>query len=237
MKQYFKDLPNMLTLGNLLCGLLGIMLVFTGKWHVAFWFMLAAGVLDFFDGFTARLLGVSGEMGKQLDSLADLVTFGVLPGLISWQLMEASGYCPKTGFCINGYVWLAFPLAAAWRLARFNIETSTTSGFKGVPTPISGIALASVGIAVYYQGGMSDFYTNIYVLKGMPLLMSMLMVSDLPMLAFKFSKTDKLLYWKLALLLIIVALVIVFKADSGPLIYVAYVFTSLLSNFVTKSSE
>lgn len=237
MKAYLKDLPNFLTLGNLVCGLLGIMLVFNGKSDMAFWFMVFAGVLDFFDGFTARLLGVSGEMGKQLDSLADLVTFGVLPGLISWQLMEASGFCPKTGFCINAYVWIVFTAAAAWRLARFNVETTETPGFSGVPTPISGIALASVILSVHNTAPLSSFYTGFYVLKGMPMLMGILMVSRLPMLAFKFHKNDRLLYWKAALIAVIIALAVIFRYDSGPLIYASYVLISLIANFATRNPE
>lgn len=235
MKEIVGNLPNMLTLGNLTCGLLGIMNVFDNKPEIAFWFMVAAGVFDFLDGFLARLLKVSGEMGKQLDSLADMVTFGVLPGLIAWNLMEGSGYCPKDSFCINRYVWILFTLAAAWRLAKFNIDTRQSTGFIGVPTPISGLALGSVALSVAMKSPMVAIYTNFWVLKGMPMLMALLMISDFPMLAFKFKKQDSQNIWKYAFLGLAVVLIAIFRFDSGPMIYAAYVLFSFIANFALKS--
>lgn len=232
MKELIKSIPNAFTLGNLLCGLLGIMCVFDNDLKSAFWFILLAGGFDFLDGFLARLLKVDGDMGKQLDSLADMVTFGVLPGLISWNLMESSGYCPKDSFCINRYVWLAFPLASAWRLARFNIDTRQTNGFLGVPTPIAGLTLASVALSVSFKTPMADLYTNFWVLKALPLALAMLMVSEIPMIAFKFKKSDKQNIWKYALLLTALIIGIVFKYDSMPIIFAAYVLFSIISNFV-----
>jgi len=234
MKEIISNLPNMLTLGNLACGLLGIMQVYDNRPELAFWFIVAAAILDFFDGFLARLLNASGEMGKQLDSLADLVSFGVLPGLIIWNLMEKNGYCPAGQFCINRYVWLIFPLAGAWRLAKFNIDTRQSSGFLGVPIPISGLALASIAISVDSASTLSHFYTNFYVLKGMPMLMAFLMVSELPMLALKFKKGDPLFIYKVLLIAISLGLVAFFRFDSLPLVYAVYVLFSIFTNFAAK---
>jgi CDP-diacylglycerol--serine O-phosphatidyltransferase len=234
MNNSLKNLPNLFTLGNLLCGLLGIMTALNGEFLNAFLLMGIAALLDFFDGFLARLLKVSGEMGKQLDSLADLVTFGVLPGIMAWQTMENSGFCPANGFCINRYVWLVFPLAAAWRLAKFNIETRESKGFFGVPTPISGLALASLTMAIHLQTPLSTIYGNFYFLKGFPILLALLMISDFEMLAFKIKKQDKQNIFKLIFLGIAITLAIVFKADAGPIIYLFYVLYSLFANFALK---
>lgn len=237
MKGLIASIPNAITSGNLICGLLGIMAVMNGDLHIAFWLIVIAGLLDFLDGFAARLLKVSSPLGAQLDSLADLVTFGVLPGLIQMQLMEQYGYCPKDSFCINRYVWLFFSVAGAWRLAKFNTDTRQTSGFLGVPIPISGLALASVALSAHYQTPLHEWYTNFWVLKAMPMVMGLMMVSEFPMLALKFKKGDTLNAWKFGFIGLAVLLAALFRLDSMPLIYVAYVLTSFLANFVTKTKQ
>lgn len=237
-----KSIPNLITLGNLACGLLGITMVMQGNPFYGFVFMLVGAVLDFFDGFVARLLKVDGELGKQLDSLADVVTFGVLPGLIWRFYMEAQGFCPATGFCINSYVWLLIPLGAAYRLATFNIDTRQTTGFLGVPTPITGLALASWSWMMYsiehptwmlvdIRWVFSYFYVWLYV----PLFASFMMISDYPMLALKFKKGDPLNIWKFAIIFIGLLSVIVFGPAGVAVLYFVYIGLSLLANTLVKS--
>jgi CDP-diacylglycerol--serine O-phosphatidyltransferase len=156
--KWTKEIPNMITMGNMACGLLGIGFVMAGQEWMGFLMMLLGAGLDFFDGFAARKLGVAGEMGKQLDSMADVVTFGVLPGLIWKAMMEYHGYCPPDRFCINGYIWLLIPLAAGYRLAKFNIDTRQTTGFLGIPTPITGLVLGSFAWMSYNLGNPGDVW-------------------------------------------------------------------------------
>lgn len=236
MRKAFQDIPNLLTMGNLICGAIGIERVFAGDMISAFLLIVLAAVLDFFDGFTARLLKVEGDMGKQLDSLADLVTFGVLPGIFMYHYMKMYGYCKPDGFCSSRYAWLALPAGAAWRLARFNISPPSKTGFTGVPVPIMGIAFASLALAFepsdwYSPGLLKDLYSNFYFLAMSPVIGAWLMVSELPMMAFKFAKGDTQKLWKLILVVIWIAEIAVFKQEAGMPVLLSYVFISVLANF------
>ncbi len=209
-----KSIPiaNAITLANLACGLLAIPLALdpsTG--YLAFYLIVLAAVLDFFDGMVARLLGQEGPLGQELDSLADLVSFGVVPGLIWKTWMETKGYCPPTGFCINSYIWMLIPLAAAYRLARFNISSGGSTYFTGVPTPLTGLALASFALigkdiaqsATDLQPAMwplvqfpESLFNHVYLWLYLPLTAGFFMISDYPMLSLKFNKTDGLDMWR-----------------------------------------
>lgn len=236
MKEALKDLPNLLTLGNLACGAIGMERAMGGDMQSAFICILIAAVLDFFDGFAARLLGVTGEMGKQLDSLADLVTFGVLPGILMYYFMMQYGYCKPDGICTSRYAWMALPAGAAWRLARFNISPPSLTGFTGVPVPIMGIAFASLVLCLdpvsqHTPGLLYPIYSNFYFLALAPVAGAWLMVSELPMMAFKFGGGDKQWMWKVILLVIWLLLILLLKRESGIPVLLAYVFISILANF------
>lgn len=242
MKEQLKNLPNAITLGNLLCGLIGIERVFADDMLVAFLFILIAAVLDFFDGFTARLLKGDGEMGKQLDSLADLVTFGVLPGLFFYHYMMLYGYCFPTGFCTSRYAWITIPAAAAWRLARFNSSTTYSTDFVGVPTPIAGICLASIAVSLesiqgLNQGFLRTYVSDFYFLSMAPVFIGWLMVSEFPMLALKFKKGDPINRWKWIMIAVLAAVVLVFQRDAGMPVLIAYVFISILANFAISKKQ
>lgn len=239
MRESLKNLPNLITLGNLLCGSIGIERLIQNDMITVFILIIVAAILDFFDGFTARLLNVGGEMGKQLDSLADLVTFGVLPGLIVYHYSMQLGFCNPDGFCTSRYAWLAIPAASAWRLARFNIENTGSTEFKGVPTPITGITFAALILVFektewFHPAWLTEVYSNFYFLTMSPIIAAFFMVSDYRMISLKFKKADPLNPWKIGYLILCVLLFAVFMQESGPLIYVFYVLTSLLANFVTR---
>lgn len=131
-------IPNLFTLGNLLCGCLGIIFAFHWRFDFAAYMVFLAAFLDFFDGFFARILKVSGDLGKQLDSLADVVSFGVAPGLILFQFVLRKNIM----FNEDG-IWhivpLIIPVFSAYRLAKFNLDTRQTNGFLGLPTPANAI--------------------------------------------------------------------------------------------------
>ena len=237
MKNLLKQLPNLLTLSNLPCGIPGIIAVFEGKLEQAFWFMVLAAVFDFFDGFVARLVNAAGALGKQLDSLADGVTFGVLPGFIWWDFMNAMGHCSTQGFCINKYVFLAIPLAAIYRLALFTIDTRQSHGFIGVPTPITGLTIASMvflfdgtnlGNAI---GGETEFMILL------PFVFAFFMLSNWEMFAFKIKKGDPFKIQKGIFLLASIIVMALFPKEAGLSIYLMYIGISLLSHYFVKNHD
>ncbi len=246
-----KQIPNLFTLLNLLAGCMAIvcimqagvtisvdangenLVVIPEKIWLASIFIGAAAVVDFLDGFVARLLDVPSELGKQLDSLADTVSFGVAPGLIAYQFLRLCYAQQPDGLDINT-AWLlpAFilPCAGAYRLARFNIDTTQTHGFKGVPIPAVGILFASFPLIYWYSG--NDFLINTMLNKwfwyGAVLLCSYLMVSRLPMLALKFSGiTTRKLVPFLILALVSLAGGLSFGWLAVPIVFIAYVILSL----------
>jgi len=182
-----KQIPNLLTLSNLASGCLAIAAVFDGKPVTASWLMLLAAGFDFLDGFAARLLKANSPLGVQLDSLADLVTFGVAPGFIMQYLAISNGYCSAEGFCINKYVFLLIPLFSAYRLAKFNIDERQSSGFLGVPTPANGLLIASFPFIVEAQGLVEPLVTHVRFVTLFPVISAYLLVSELPLMAFKFK--------------------------------------------------
>jgi CDP-diacylglycerol--serine O-phosphatidyltransferase len=246
-----KQIPNLFTLLNLLAGCLAIvcimqagvtisvdangenLVVIPEKIWLASVFIGAAALVDFLDGFVARMLDVPSELGKQLDSLADTVSFGVAPGLIAYQFLRLCYAQQPDGLDINS-AWLlpAFilPCAGAYRLARFNIDTSQSHGFKGVPIPAVGILFASFPLIYWYSG--SDILINAFLNKwfwyGAVLVCSYLMVSRLPMLALKFSGiTTKKLVPFLILALVALASGLSFGWLAVPIAFIAYVILSL----------
>src|SRR6185436_11676511 len=208
MKLY-KQIPNFLTLTNLLLGCIGILYAFDERYFVlnknsegiyqtfeisnrlfmsGFCIFIAAAI-DFFDGFLARALKAHSQMGEQLDSLADLVTFGVLPGIIYYQLLQRSFFMDE-GALLTSKIWLlpAFliSLGACWRLAKFNIDERQTSSFIGLPTPANAIFAACLPLIYMTNAfGIGDWMINKYILYALILLFSYLMVSSVPMFSFK----------------------------------------------------
>ena len=137
-----KNLANYLTLLNLLCGCLALIAVFRMRFDISLGLILLAAVFDFLDGFVARWMKAEGEMGKQLDSLADMVTFGVVPGFILYKMIVFAIGIRKPFLEDDHIIWhlayvgLIIPLASAWRLAKFNTDTRQTTNFLGLPTDL-----------------------------------------------------------------------------------------------------
>lgn len=247
-----KNIPNLFTLLNLIFGCLAI--IFTlqngivivadangGQWidipekiWMASLFIGLAAAVDFLDGFVARFFNASSEMGKQLDSLADLVSFGVAPGLIIYQFLRLS-LAQQSGGLDTSVIWLlpAFivPCAAAWRLARFNLDNSQSFSFKGMPVPAAGIFIASLPL-IYWnvnEPWVVDLLLNKWFLFGLVLLLSYMMVSNLPLMALKFkdfSVKNNLL--KYLLVLIAIAAIFILKWLAVPVIILSYIVLSLI---------
>jgi CDP-diacylglycerol---serine O-phosphatidyltransferase len=224
-----KNIPNALTCGNLLCGCLGIIYACNDDVKVASILILVASVLDFMDGFVARLLKAYSEIGKQLDSLADMVTFGVTPAIIWWQL---SSHTHTTQFLVLPYLSLLLAVFSAIRLAKFNIDTRQSDSFIGVPTPANAMFIAGIPIA---SSWLQQMVLNPHFLIIYPLLMSYLLVAEIPLLSLKFKtfawKTNEF-RWLLLVLSFLVVFLLQFSAL--PFIIVLYIILSLTHNLKSK---
>lgn len=214
-----RHIPNALTSGNLLCGCAGIICSFTNPEIPTAWFVWAACVFDFFDGFSARLLKVSSPIGKELDSLADMVSFGVLPGILMRNLLINAG--------AGQWSWLGLSLAvfAAIRLAKFNIDTRQSDSFIGVPTPAH--ALFICGLPALMELLPGGWFSQIPLLI-ITVLFSGLMVAPIPLFALKFKDFQ----WshnkiRFTFLVASVLLILFFKAAGIPLAILLYIIISL----------
>lgn len=214
-------LPNFITLGNLLCGIYGILFLHNGQIKEAALLILVALVLDFLDGFVARITNSYSEIGKQLDSLADMVSFGVLPSLVLFFLIEDSGYLK--------YITFLPALFSALRLAKFNIDTRQANGFRGLPTPANAMVVASFPYILNSNFSFLGPDTLSLLLAGYAVVISLLLISDIPMLALKF-KSFKWTPNKIRYLFLIssLALLILLQFKAIPLILTFYIILSLL---------
>ena len=246
-----KHIPNLFTLLNLVFGCLAIIVILQSgiglvttadgvqmmnmpeQIFLASLFIGLAAVIDFFDGFVARLMKTTSAMGKQLDSLADVVSFGVAPALIIYQFLRLSVAGGENGLDAS-FAWLLpallLPCAAAWRLARFNLDETQTYHFKGVPVPAVGLLVASFPLIFWHSSTetVTGIFLNKWIWYAVVLLLSWLMVSNIPVMSLKFkdySFKNNASKWILVLLAIV--LVVLFKWMAVPLIFIAYILLSL----------
>ncbi|MFT7330741.1 MAG: CDP-diacylglycerol--serine O-phosphatidyltransferase [Roseivirga sp.] len=237
-----KQIPNFITLLNLLAGIIAVMLAVEGKLMLAGIFVLIGIFFDFFDGLVARLLKAQSELGKQLDSLADMVTSGVVPGIILYQLLkDTSGIWNEkallaTSFFTEGFsflplIGLVFSLAAAYRLANFNIDERQTSSFIGLPTPAATLFVISLPFIMHYSSSdmAVDLILNKWFLIGITILLSYLMNANLPLFALKLKdlswKNNGIIY---IFLLLSLVLLITLKFVAVPVIIVIYILFSVV---------
>ena len=249
-----KQIPNLFTLLNLFFGCIAIVfalqtetiIIYTNdeftrtfdipeKLAYASLFIFASALVDFLDGLVARVFNVCSEMGKQLDSLADVVSFGVAPGVILFQLLRISFIKDENALDTSiGWLLPAFILscASAYRLAKFNLDTSQNYGFKGVPTPAVGLLIASFPLMLHYGSGyinINQWLINKWVLYVLIILLSWLMVSKLPIMALKFKDYSvKNNMPKIILAVIAILSAILLKWLAVPVIFIAYIILSLV---------
>lgn len=224
-----KHLPNVITCLNLLSGCIGIVFAFRGELIIAGYAILIAAIFDFFDGMLARLLNAYSEIGKELDSLADMVSFGVLPSVIIYQLFLQS---PQLGSISTWLNFSAFLIAifSALRLARFNIDTRQSENFIGLPTPANAILIASFPM-ILDQGNffLSAYILNPFFLFVFSLGMGILLVAEIPLISLKFKTirlSDNLLRYILVFSSLI--LLLIFKFAAVPIIIFLYFLISLI---------
>ncbi|MCS6973547.1 MAG: CDP-diacylglycerol--serine O-phosphatidyltransferase [Cyclobacteriaceae bacterium] len=217
--RFKSHIPNLLTLCNLLCGCAGIVFVLENRTIPAAYFVWLAALFDFADGFAARLLKVSSPIGKELDSLADVISFGVLPSVAFYKM----GYplpapLPYTAFMIAAF--------SAIRLAVFNIDTSQSDSFKGLPTPANALFITSLPLL---PSGITGWLSQAFPFVLICILSSVLLVSRIELFALKFKnfswKENRIRFTFLALSVLLLA---VLKISAIPLIILLYIVVSLI---------
>lgn len=219
-----KHIPNALTSGNILCGCLGIIQCLEGHLFESVYWMSLGALCDFLDGFVARALRVSGEMGKQLDSLADMVSFGILPSLILFRLIQPLDFQ-------WAYTALLVAIFSGLRLAKFNTDTRQTDRFIGLPTPASALFIGSLPFVIGQHSSINKWINQTPFFVLVAIFISYLLVAELPLIALKFKtfawKENKLRYLLIITSIILLAL---FQFLAIPIIIFLYVLLSLFSN-------
>ncbi|MFO7934653.1 MAG: CDP-alcohol phosphatidyltransferase family protein [Bacteroidales bacterium] len=236
-----RHLPNMLTLLNLALGTTAIVLTLEGQWRSGVILLLAAGVLDFLDGWVARLLGAYSETGRQLDSLADMVTFGVVPALFIYTIFQrlfippdGTGYSPSPilQWIILGSVLLV-PVLSAIRLARFTTREDAGPFFSGLPTPAHALFWTGLFWQIMQGGLIFGNRMNIFFMWAIMVLMAIYMILPVPMISLKFEhfrwKGNQYRY----LLIILAGVILVLTGIPGlTLVILTYILLSLLNFFL-----
>ena len=244
-----RQIPNVLTLSNLLCGILAIYFLYDLEGStipiLPSLLIITGAIFDFFDGFTARALKVSSPIGKELDSLADVVTFGLAPSLITVELLktQASFSDSSSLICL---IPLFMALMSAYRLAKFNIDERQSTSFIGLPTPANALLWLSLPLLVHLSenkihlwglyneqiyAAITAFLTNPYFICLISLVMAGLLVSELKMFALKFKNFT----WqdnKVKFIFLISCLVLLFVLNcfAIPFIVLLYIIISIITN-------
>lgn len=229
-----KQIPNIITLLNLFCGCIAVIYVSNSQFEMAFGFVCLGIFLDFFDGFFARLLKVSSPLGLQLDSLADMVTSGVVPGYVMFKMLESgSGWSspiiPFLGFIIT--------LGSCYRLANFNIDTRQTDSFIGLPTPANALFILSLPLIKINSTSffLGEILTDHGILLVITLLSAYMLNAEIPLFSlkiksFNFAKNKlQIVFLSLSLLLLIVC-----QYLGIPLVILMYVALSVINNKLQK---
>lgn len=222
-----RHIPNFLTCCNLLCGCLGIVFVLEGRSVPAAYFVWIAGAFDFFDGFAARILKVSSPIGKELDSLADMVSFGLLPSVVVYKMLVAANapeYVPYLAFSIAVF--------SAIRLAIFNLDERQTDSFRGLPTPANALFITALPMLT---GVVAILLYEYWVLCLITLVSSYLLVSGIELFALKFKnfswQDNKIRFTFLVLAVLLLA---VLQLAAIPVIILLYIALSLGVRAVSK---
>ena len=228
INRIYKSFPNAITCANLFSGCIGIVFALKGNLNYAAYTIFASAVFDFFDGFAARIMKAYSDIGKELDSLADVVSFGVLPGAIIYGLFTEMQQPANIGNWLN-YTAFLIPVFSALRLAKFNIDTRQAESFIGLPTPANAILIASLPlIATYYNWTHGIFFSNPYVLLVFTFIMCALLVVEIPMMSLKFKNFNlqKNIYRYLLLAFSAIA-ILFFKFAAIPVIIFFYILLSI----------
>lgn len=235
-----KHIPNAITCGNLLCGCAGVVAVLVrNELLTASYLIFLAAVLDFLDGFLARLLKAYSPIGKELDSLADMVTFGLLPSVIIFRLLGQSLQGPEYDLLTYSLVpHAAFVIAvfSALRLAKFNVDPRQSDSFIGVPTPANALLIASLPLILREHPDWFSFIVRPGFLIAFSVVMSLLLVAELPLFALKFKtyafRPNAVRYLFLGLSAV---LLVTLGATAVPVIIALYLLVSLAGRLTSRA--
>ncbi|MDR0229622.1 MAG: CDP-alcohol phosphatidyltransferase family protein [Flavobacteriaceae bacterium] len=242
-----KHIPNAITLLNLLSGCIALIYAFDDNIEMTFFWVCMGIFLDYWDGFLARILNVKSELGLQLDSLADMVTSGVVPGLVIYKQLaniqenqEIYNLTPETYYMgVVPYLGFIITLGAAYRLAKFNIDKRQTESFIGLPTPGNALFIISLPLIVSTTNSEAiiALLSNPYLLVGVALLSAFLMNAELPLFSLKI-KPNNLGAYKLQLgfVALSIILIIVLQYLAIPVIILSYILLSVIKNMTTKTA-
>jgi CDP-diacylglycerol--serine O-phosphatidyltransferase len=217
-----KHIPNAITCANLFSGCIGIVYAFSGALEVAAYFVLLSGVFDFFDGLAARALNVKSPIGKELDSLADMVSFGFLPGVVLYKLLSVSDFSsellPYLGFIVTVF--------SALRLAKFNVDTRQTEDFIGLNTPMNTLLIVSLP---FIQKDYPQIIGSTIFLIALTVILSGLLVSEIRIFSMKLNNLNwEHNKYKYLFLICSIALAIVLKFVAVPFILILYMGFSVI---------
>lgn len=236
-----KHIPNLLTLGNLFCGTIATIFAVNSNFRLAALFVVIGIFFDFLDGFVARLLKVSGELGKQLDSLADMVTSGVVPGIIMSKLIQNNLLKDSNSFDDNfldvSLIGLIITLGACYRLAKFNLDTRQSDSFIGLPTPAMCLFVISLPLTQEYSDieFIQNLISNNYFLISVTVVLTYLMNAEIPLFSLKFKDYSFKKNWIIYLFLIFsLVLILLINYLSIPIIITLYVVLSIIKNLTPK---
>jgi CDP-diacylglycerol---serine O-phosphatidyltransferase len=240
-----KQVPNLITSLNLLCGCVAIFFAISGDLVTASYFVFTGIFFDFFDGLAARLLNAQSEVGLQLDSLADMVTSGVAPAVVMVQLLSESFLGGPIGLTDvfaseswnsgwNQYMpffGLLIAVGSGYRLAKFNVDTRQTTSFIGLPTPANALLILSIPLILTFQPSTlaESILLSPWFLIGLTLLSCMLLNAELPLFALKFKTMDfKSNAVRYVFLIICLVAIVLLQFIAIPLILLVYIFMSLI---------
>jgi CDP-diacylglycerol--serine O-phosphatidyltransferase len=225
-----KHIPNFLTLLNLLCGCIAIVMVADLKFDMAFYFVSLGIFFDFFDGYFARKFNVSGPLGVQLDSLADMVTSGVVPGFVMVCMLSLGEY---SSYNFLPYLGFIITLGACYRLANFNIDTRQSDSFIGLPTPAN--TLFIVSLPLVSNTIIAPYIHNVWVLLTITALSAFVMNAEIPLFSLKIKDFSFQKYkLQLGFLLASIVMIITLQFLAVPLIILTYVLLSVLNTILAK---
>jgi len=249
-----KHIPNLITALNLLCGCIAAIFAVRNNLELTALFVLLGIVFDFFDGFAARLLKVQSAIGVQLDSLADMVTSGLVPGIVMFQLLSMSQSAHWTSSSLDvqpdtSFFWVTntiellpflgflITVASAYRLAKFNIDENQVSSFIGLPTPANALLILSLPLILLYQNNdfLNEIILNQWFLIGMTILSAFLLNAKIELFALKFknwSFQDNALRY--IFIIVSLVLLVTMKFLAVPLIIAFYILSSLINKAPTK---
>ena len=227
-KRVKKHLPNAITCANLFSGCIGIVFAFQGNLIIAAYAIFLSSIFDFFDGLASRVLNSYSFIGKDLDSLADMVSFGFLPSAILYELYLKA---PQIDHISPYLCYVAFLITvlSALRLAKFNNDTRQSDSFIGLPTPANAIFIASLPLIIQQYEVLARYILNPYILTGLITVMCILLVSEIPLMSLKFKNRDfNKNIFRYLLLLFSAILILFFKFVAVPVVIFIYITLSLI---------